>query len=73
MLVAPTTSRCATRPQEPQVKTRPFGFDTLAWQAGQVEEVPRSSMSVTVMPARVALSTKARVRCTLRHCRKRRL
>jgi hypothetical protein len=41
-----------------QVMVRPRGLVTRRVQAGQVEEIPRSSTSRTVIPARVALSVR---------------
>ncbi|SCL38310.1 hypothetical protein GA0070624_6171 [Micromonospora rhizosphaerae] len=73
MLAAATRSRCPENSQWGQDRVRPRGFGTRLRQVGQVEEVPRSSTSRTVMPARVALSVRT---CTSRpicHCRSRRL
>ena len=39
------------------------------WQAGQVEEVPRSSTSTKSIPAASALSLRARIRCPTRQSR----
>ena len=71
MLTAATRSRCPVCPQYGQAKTRPAGLDIRRAHAGQVEEVPRSSMSVTVIPAACALSDRARIRCPTRQARTR--
>ena len=53
MLAAATRSRCPPCPQCGQENTRPAGLGTRREHLGQVEEVPRSSTSVMVIPAAV--------------------
>ena len=71
MLAAATRSRCPARPQCGQAKTRPAGLGTRRAHAGQVEDVPRSSASITVIPATSALSDSAVIRCPIRQARTR--
>jgi hypothetical protein len=69
MLAAATRSRCPSCPQCGQVNRRPAGLGTRWAHAGQVEDVPRSSTNVTVIPATSALSRSALIRCPTRHAR----
>jgi len=71
MLAAATRSRCPPCPQCGQGNTRPAGLGTRREHLGQVEEVPRSSTSVTVIPAVSALSARARIRWPIRQSRTR--
>ena len=69
MLAAATRSRCPPCPQCGQRKFLPAGFGTRRAQDGHVEDVPRSSTSVTVMPAASALSARTEIRWPTRQSR----
>jgi hypothetical protein len=69
MLAAAIRPRCPWCPQCGQRKFLPAGFGTRREHAGQVEDVPRSSTSLTVIPAASALSTKTRIRYPTRQSR----
>ena len=56
MMAAADRSRWPVNWQTGQARTRPAGLGTREWQAGQVEEVPRSSTKVRLIPAAWALS-----------------
>ena len=71
MLAAATRLRCPACPQCGQEKTRPAGLGTRRAHAGHVEEAPRSSTSLTVIPAACALSRRARIKCPIRQARTR--
>jgi hypothetical protein len=58
MFRAPTRSRWHRCPQCGQEKQRPLGLGTDLWHSGQVEDVPRSFTSTTLMPASSALSDR---------------
>ena len=60
MLAAATRSRWPPCPQCGQENTRPAGLGTRREHLGQVEEVPRSSTSMTVIPAVSAFPARAR-------------
>jgi hypothetical protein len=69
MLAAASRSRCPVRPHDRQDMTRPAGVGMRLPQAGQVEEVPRSSTSLTMIPAVSALSCSAWRRWPIRQAR----
>jgi hypothetical protein len=69
MLRAPTTSRWPVCPQAGHAKRLPAGLGTLVWQAGQLEEVPRSSTMTTRRPATTALSVSRVMLCPTRQAR----
>jgi hypothetical protein len=71
MLAAATRSRCPPCPQCGHVNTRPAGLGTRRAHAGHVEDVPRSSTSVTAMPAAPALSRRTLIRWPRRQSRTR--
>ena len=60
MLAAATRSRWPENAQCGQDRVRPRGFGTRRWQAGQVDDVPRSSTSRTVIPAKVTPASPSR-------------
>jgi hypothetical protein len=71
ILAAATRSRCPQCPQCGQLNVLPAGLGTRRVHAGQVEEVPRSSTKVTVIPLACALSDRARISCPTRQERTR--
>jgi hypothetical protein len=71
MLAAAIRSRCPSCPQCGHRKFRPAGLGTRREHEGQVEDVPRSSTSVTVIPAASALSLRALMRWPTRQSRTR--
>jgi len=73
MVNAAARSRCPANRQWWQVITLPRGLLILCLQAGQVDEVPRSSTRYTRIPARAALSCTMRRVWPICHCRSRRL
>jgi short chain dehydrogenase len=62
-------SRCPACPQCGQRKFRPAGLGARREQCGQVEDVPRSSTRLMVIPAASALSFRARMRWPTRQSR----
>ena len=62
MLAAAERSRWPVNWQAGQANTRPGGLGTRDRQAGQVEEVPRSSTRVRLIPAASALSFRTAIR-----------
>ena len=71
MLAAATKSRWPPCPQCGQRNTRPAGLGTRREQDGHVEDVPRSSVTLTVIPAASALSRSTDIRCLIRQSRSR--
>jgi hypothetical protein len=69
MLAAADRSRWPVNWQAGQVRTRPAGLGMRVAQAGQVEEVPRSSTICRLIPAVSALSASAVIRWPIRQSR----
>jgi hypothetical protein len=69
MVAAAVRSRWPLNWQAGQVRTRPGGLGIRLAQAGQVEEVPRSSTRARLIPAAPALSVSAAIRWPIRQSR----
>jgi hypothetical protein len=66
MLVAAVRSRWPVNWQPGQASARPAGLGMRDWQAGQVEDVPRSSTRARLIPATSALSFRTAIRWPIR-------
>jgi hypothetical protein len=71
ILAAAIRSRCPVYSQYGQLKTRPLGLFTLRSHDGHVDDVPRSSISRTMIPATWALSDNVPMRRPTRQSRMR--
>ena len=69
MLAAADRSRWPVNWQAGQASTRPGGLGTRDRQAGQVEEVPRSSTRFRLIPPTSALSVSTAIRWPMRQSR----